>query len=145
VQIVVPVWLVGVLVRCNTLVGVPVRCNTQGSTCRVPSWIPSWLTTLHELQMLKWRPFKNLIVNYDTRLRATSGSWERHQRVMYFGDTSVLSEEQNMANRLTAYVFVIDTDGKVRWRSSGQLLDNEKSSLCLAVHTCIGMQPLQAA
>jgi ATP10 protein len=100
---------------------------------------------LHELQMLKWQPFKNLIVNYDSRLRDGRGSWERHQHVIYFGDTSVLSEDQNMENRLTAYIFVIDTDGKVRWRSSGQLLDTEKSSLCHAVQTCIGVPSLQAA
>jgi ATP10 protein len=92
-----------------------------------------------ELQILRWQPFKSIIVNYDTRLKdhEAIGLGQRHWHAVYFGDISVLTETLQMTNRLTSYIFVLDEDGRVRWRSSGQLLESDKGKFLAAVNACI--------
>lgn len=93
------------------------------------------------VQIMRWAPLRGLLVQHDTRLarisRAALGC-EQHQLVSYFGDLRVLTEGLDMSNRLTAYVFVIDHAGKIRWRSSGEMTEADAAGLTGALAACCG-------
>lgn len=57
----------------------------------------------------------------------------RARQVHYFGDVSVVTEGLEMNNRLTGYVFVVDNDGRIRWRTTGKLTEAESHSMMQAV------------
>lgn len=78
------------------------------------------------LQILRWGPLRNILLRYDTRLTLRDPqALMPTQYVTYFGNVNVLIAELEMSNRLSCYVFVVDSDGRVRWRSSGVMLEAE--------------------
>jgi predicted transcriptional regulator len=57
----------------------------------------------------------------------------RTRQVHYFGDEAAVTEGLEMHNRLTGYVFVVDSQGRIRWRTTGKLTEAESHSMMQAV------------
>jgi mitochondrial ATPase complex subunit ATP10 len=55
------------------------------------------------------------------------------RQVHYFGDEVPITEGLQMNNRLTGYVFVVDSLGRIRWRTTGRLTEGESHSMMQAV------------
>lgn len=91
-----------------------------------------------DITIFKYWPFKNMVVNNVSNEQKRSANHAKPTTFMYyFGDNTVLTETLGMRNVLTAYVFVLDADGKVRWKSSGEPTEEEIQSLKVSLrHIC---------
>ena len=56
------------------------------------------------------------------------------QYLYYFGDTEAVRKSLHLTNKLTGYVFLVDGDGKVRWRGSG----NPEHGELEVLKACVG-------
>ena len=91
-------------------------------------------TSVHEvLQILKMWPFKGLMVNASRGKENKAMVKMPVRQVHYFGDVATVTEGLEMNNRLTGYVFVVDSDGRIRWRTTGKLTEPESHSMMQAV------------
>lgn len=55
------------------------------------------------------------------------------RQVHYFDEEAAVLDTLHMHNRLTGYVFVVDNQGRIRWRSTGKLTEQESHSMMQAV------------
>jgi mitochondrial ATPase complex subunit ATP10 len=59
------------------------------------------------------------------------------RHVLYFGDIATATKVLGMSNRLTCYAFVLDSEGRVRWRNSGCMLADEGDVMVQAITALI--------
>lgn len=86
-------------------------------------------------------PLKGVLINSKQPSSAScDGQQKAVQHAFYFGDVKVATESLGMSNRLSSYVFVVDADGRVRWRESGKMLDGQGDSLIHAVKSLVRQQ-----
>lgn len=60
--------------------------------------------------------------------------------LMTFGVTEELLQQLKVPNRLTGYVCLLDRDGRVRWRGSGAVQDDELAALVAATEALLAEQ-----
>ena len=94
--------------------------------------------SLHRVQLFRSWPLKNVLINSKRPEFATcDGQRKAVQHASYFGDVKHAAESLGMPNRLSGYVFVVDAEGRIRWRESGKMLDGQGDGLVDAVQTLI--------
>ena len=77
-------------------------------------------------------PFRGMLVrNKASEDARTAGHSMRTDFCYYFGDAAPL-EELGMSNALSAYAFLLDAHGRVRWRGSGKPTEDEINTLLQA-------------
>lgn len=98
------------------------------------------LALIESVVMAVW-PFRSMIMTQGSlaESRLTSGDRENFDMpgeprlstkyLYHFGDASVLRSDLKMTNRLTAYAYLLDAQGRVRWRGSGKPDSREKDIL----------------
>jgi mitochondrial ATPase complex subunit ATP10 len=89
------------------------------------------------VQLCKIWPFKGMLLNAAKQKAQADLTRMRARHVHYFGDDQVATEVLGMTNRLTGYVFVVDEDGRIRWQSSGKMLEVEAHAMLKAVRTLV--------
>lgn len=82
-------------------------------------------------------PFREILINSS---KSSKAQVMPARLVHYFGDDATVTEDLEMSNRLTGYVFVVDGDGRIRWRSSGKLTEAEGHSMLQAVRALVPAQ-----
>lgn len=63
-------------------------------------------------------PFRNLIVSSGASQSSHGAELQPH-KAFYFGDTDQIMQAARMTNRLTGYVYLLDSAGRLRWQASG--------------------------
>lgn len=82
-------------------------------------------------------PVKWLLMRSGPSNTAGKGAENSTTRAFFFGDTVVAAEQLAMTNRLSGYVFLLDREGRIRWRQSGQMLAAEDEQLIQALKHCL--------
>lgn len=92
-------------------------------------------------------PFKQTILSNAARLEAEENNCEishhdkpntnklRMRQVFRFGDAESFRKSLNLHNKLAAFVFLLDANGRIRWRMSGPARQGEE----LILLDCINM------
>jgi hypothetical protein len=86
------------------------------------------------LQICKMWPIKGMLINAsrpETALCCNASMPVRH--AIYFGDIATATDVLGMRNRLTCYIFVLDSRGRIRWRNSGRMLADEGNAMLQAI------------
>ena len=84
------------------------------------------------MQILKMWPFKGMLVNnVSSEESRTKEHSMKTDFCFFFGDSQCLVDKLEMANPLTAYVFLVDSEGRIRWRASGMPSEAELSTLIM--------------
>lgn len=99
------------------------------------------LRTERVLQLLKIWPFKGMLVNNVASETARSaGHSMPTQYLYYFGALGDLIDQLGMSNRLTGYVYLLDSQGRIRWHASGKPTEEDKSALAAATMELLSAQ-----
>jgi ATPase complex subunit ATP10 len=96
------------------------------------------LALIESVVMASW-PFRSMIMAQGLRNGTSrpplAGNLDAHRlstRYLYhFGDATTFRSALQMTNRLTAYAYLLDAQGKVRWQGSGKPDKREKEVLTL--------------
>ncbi|PRW59488.1 Mitochondria isoform 1 [Chlorella sorokiniana] len=84
------------------------------------------LAIVEGVVMRMW-PFKQLLLRGNA---ASAGKYALPVRHLHhFGDMQGLREALHLTNLLTGYVFLVDAQGRLRWRGSGNPSDSEMATL----------------
>eukprot|EP00884_Botryococcus_braunii_P006519 jgi/Botrbrau1/15869/Bobra.40_1s0053.1 len=94
-------------------------------------------TTLYEVSLVEskvmsWQPFRRMIrMGPQGRLAEdpVPADIMPPSYIFYFGDCTAWRKALGMTNRLTGYVFLMDEEGRMRWRGSGKGEEEEVESL----------------
>jgi mitochondrial ATPase complex subunit ATP10 len=94
-----------------------------------------------QAQIMRMWPFREILIKSSKSSKAHSARGKMPVRLVhYFGEDRAVSDILGMTNHLTGYVFVVDQDGRIRWRSAGKLTEAEGQSMLQAVR---GLLPAQ--
>ncbi|KAK9818253.1 hypothetical protein WJX72_009658 [[Myrmecia] bisecta] len=88
--------------------------------------------SLVESKVMSLWPFRQMIVSAGSKPSGASAEDAAQMPTTYlfhFGDTEVLRQALQMTNRLTGYIYLVDSSGRVRWRGSGLADAQELRSL----------------
>lgn len=66
------------------------------------------------------------------------------QYLYYFGDLSALIDQLGMSNRLTGYVYLLDSRGRIRWHGSGAPTEDDITSLQAAADELLAARATNA-
>ena len=68
----------------------------------------------------------------DTVWQGRVAEADHEQWLVAFDDSEAFRSKLHLKNRLVAYVFLVDTEKRVRWRGCGYALDHEIKAMCAA-------------
>jgi mitochondrial ATPase complex subunit ATP10 len=93
----------------------------------------------HDIMICKYWPLKGILINSSRPDVSRGGGVEKMaiRHVHYFGDEDTVARGLGMSNRLTGYVFVVDSSGRIRWRCSGRMVEHEGQSMINAIRALI--------
>jgi mitochondrial ATPase complex subunit ATP10 len=84
---------------------------------------------LVEPRLMSLWPFRGMLLRSAAAGAVAAGRAIPTLNVFHFGGAGALKAELGVGNKLTAYVYLVDSAGRVRWRGSGSPSEAEMASM----------------